>query len=185
MATNKATPAPKTDARIRRDVTAGREERATADDPRAFSEDAFREQIRSEFIQEALPNIPDRDGYHYCWLSTTASHDPIHKRMRLGYQMATMQDVAGLDLDQFKVTQGEYAGGVSCNEMVLFKILKERYQLIMSEFHHHMPLESEQSIQKSATPDVADRTGKKLVNFDDEDEGMRTLGRSVKAPVFS
>lgn len=186
MATQRKAPA-QTDSRIRRNVEPdSRIDRSTADEDREhISEDAFRNLVRSEFTQEALPAIPDQGDWHFCWLSTTAAHDPIHKRMRLGYQMAKLEDVAGLNLDQFRVSQGEYAGGVSCNEMVLFKIRKERYQLIMQEFHHQQPLDAEQSIQTSAKPSVEDRTGKQLVDFDKEDEGLRSLGRAVKVPVFS
>lgn len=156
----------------------------TVDAARSFSEDEMRQMIRNEFVQEALPQVPDRGDWHFCWLSTTAGHDPLHKRMRLGYEVAHLSDVAGLGLDAYKSATGDYAGGVVCNEMVLFKIRRERYQMIMEEFHHNIPLENEQAI-KAAMPDKKDKSGKKLVDLDPEDEGFTQLGEERQAPVFT
>jgi hypothetical protein len=165
--------------------------RSDADDVRtndmgtAFTEAELEQMIRSEFIQEALPSIPSKPGMHRCWLSTMSSHDPIHKRMRLGYRPVSMEDVAGLGLDQYRMTSGEFAGAVACNEMVLFEIPQERYELIMRTFHHTMPLEEEQGIRAKAQSDEEDRRGKRLVSFDDDDEGFSTMGREPRAPSFS
>lgn len=152
----------------------------------------LRNLIRSEFTQEALPNLKAPDGWHFCWLSTTSRTDPIHKRMRVGYQPVMFEDVATQvtgNLDSYKVSGGEFSGCVSCNEMILFKIPNDRYQAIMAEFHHYMPLEEEQAIQATlkAPKDAAsaDRSGKPLIDFDEEDEGMRSLGKDVPLRSFN
>jgi hypothetical protein len=155
-----------------------------------LSEDEMREMIRSEFTQEQLPQLKPPAGWHYCWLSTTSQNDPIHKRMRVGYRPVSFAELsesgqAG-EFSRLNTATGEFADCVSCNEMVLFKIVEERYQLIMREFHHHMPLGEEQSIRANATPNERDSKGKKLVDFDDEDDGMQTLGVAPKVvPTFA
>ena len=102
--------------------------------------------IRSEFQQEALPSAPAIPGFHTCWLSTTSSYDPIHKRMRMGYTPVSADDVPGMEASRMK--SGEFAGMITCNEMALFKIPTEVYLEIMNEFHHNIPMESEATIKE-------------------------------------
>jgi len=166
---------------------------AMVDAPRSddalLSRDELRKQIRSEFNQEALPQIASPPGWHYCWLSSTSPYDPIHKRIRLGYQPVPYTELLDRGMDgyeSFKSNTGEFAGCVSCNEMLLFKIPQERYQMFMEEFHHNMPLEEESSLRAKAAAGQVDRHGRKLMDFDDEDEGMRALGEEPKqAPLFA
>jgi hypothetical protein len=184
------------DARTRRTEGAStRSSReALADESRRgddlLSEDDLRRMIRDEFVQEALPQIKPPPGWHYCWLSTTSQHDPIHKRLRVGYQAVPFSELTetGQDagFESYKVAAGDFAGCVSCNELVLFKITNRRYQMIMSEFHHRMPLGEEESLRAKATTGEKDSSGKKLVNFDTEDEGMKELGKAPAiAPEFA
>jgi len=150
------------------------------------SDDAFRDMVRNEFVQEALPQIPDTDKWHFCWLSTTSSHDPIHKRIRMGYQAARFEDVSSLGLDDYRVSQGEYSGGIGCNEMVLFKIAKSRHRMMMEEFHHNMPHEEEATIKRQLNRTEEDRDGKPLFGVDSkEDEGFTRLGEDRRPPVFN
>lgn len=143
----------RTDARVQRGAPEGRGSRAEiAQDQRpendgARGEEDYRRLIHNEFVQEALPNIPEIHGFHLCWLSTTSTHDPIHKRMRLGYTPVMVSDVkGGAELEGYKMKSGQFEGCVSCNEMVLFKIPLEKFQMIMAEFHHNMPLAEESAI---------------------------------------
>ena len=133
--------------------------------------------LRDEFKQEALPTPPEIPGYHLCWLSTTNSYDPIVKRMRLGYTPVKADELMGFET--YKMKSGQYEGMVACNEMVLFKIPTEIWEEIMMEFHHNQPLADEQAI-RSALPNQEDKKGKRLVDFDDEDEGMRALGKKYQ-----
>jgi hypothetical protein len=165
--------------------------RAEADDSRindmgtAFDADELEQMLRNEFVQEALPNIPKKPGWHRCWLTTTSSYDQIHKRIRMGYQPVTLDSLGVPGLETYRMTSGEFAGCVSCNEMVLFEIPEERYQAMMRVFHHKRPLEEEQGIRQQAQSSEEDSRGKKLVSFDDDDEGFRHLGREPRTPSFS
>ena len=121
-----------------------------------LDENEIAHMLRNEFIQEALPSVPKVPGWHFCWLSTTNSYDPIPKRMKLGYIPVKVGEIAGFN--QHDVKEGEWAGFISCNEMVMFKIEDSRYQKIMAFFHHQLPLEEEQAIaQRLASPDGADK----------------------------
>ena len=133
--------------------------------------------LRNEFAQEALPKAPKIPGWHTCWLSTTSAYDPIHKRMRIGYEPVKASEVHGMD--QFNVREGEWAGHVSCNEMVLFKIREDTYQSIMKLFHHTMPMEEEARIKEQVRsgPNGADKKTDLEI-----DEGFRDLAKPVIAP---
>lgn len=118
--------------------------------------------IRSEMVSEVLPKVPNISGFHTCWLSTTNSTDPIHKRVQLGYQPVRVSEVPGFE--QYKIDGGQFDGCVACNEMLLFKLPMEIYQDIMAVFHHDMPLEQEQAIRE------------RVMGKNDEDSEGRKLG---------
>jgi hypothetical protein len=69
--------------------------------------------------------------------------------------------------------------------MLLFKIPTERYQEIMTELHHNMPLEEEGRIRDSLAQmqeAQRDSAGKKLGHLE---EGFSSLGESqVPKPTF-
>lgn len=132
----------------------------TNDEGTALTVEQRRSMIRNEFLQEALPRVPEIPGYHACWLSTTNSYDPIHKRMRLGYTPVAASELRGFD--SMKMASGEFAGAITCNEMVLFKIPTDTYLAIMHEFHHAMPAEEEEALRARLTPQDEDSEGKKL-----------------------
>ena len=145
--------------------------------------------IRSEFSQEALPTVPKMPGWHLCWLSTTNSYDPVHKRMRLGYVPVRVDEVPG-GFEQLRMTSGEFEGCISCNEMVLFKLPEDVYQMIMAEFHHNMPLSEEEALKsallqpRGAVP-LEDSTGKPLGQII-EGSDFSSLGKGPKtAPHFA
>ena len=133
--------------------------------------------LRNEFAQEALPKAPKIPGWHACWLSTTSAYDPIHKRIRIGYVPVKASEVVGLE--QFNVKEGEWAGHVSCNEMVLFKIREDTYQSIMKLFHHTMPMEEEARIKEMVR---SGPSGTDKQTDLDIDEGFQDLAKPVIAP---
>lgn len=155
------------------------------DEGTSLSVEQRRAMIRSEFLQEALPRVPDIPGYHTCWLSTTNSYDPINKRIRLGYRPVSVDEIAGFD--SMKMNSGEFAGCVSCNEMLLFKIPVDMYQAIMQEFHHNMPLEEEEALKRNLVDEAAvDSKGKKLGQITEDSDGFETLAdRRRKVGVFA
>jgi hypothetical protein len=139
--------------------------------------------IRNEFQQEALPRLPDIPGWHLCWLSTTASYDPIHKRMRLGYVPVKAEEMRGFE--SMRMNSGEFEGGIACNEMLLFKVPMEQYQAIMKEFHHNMPLEEEEALKQQLVRETdVDSKGKKLGQITEDSDGFESLGQKRRHAVF-
>lgn len=164
------------DTRVDQDVA-----RATTQDERVEAEQRSTD-FRSEWVHEALPTPPEIPGFHLCWLSTTNSYDPIHRRIRMGYSPVKVEEVPGLEV--YKVHSGEHTGYVSVNEMLLFKIPMERYQQIMAEFHHHMPREEESKIRENVErlqEATKDSQGQTLIR---PEEGISELGRARKVPTF-
>lgn len=175
------------DDRLRRDDTAGgRESRASADaertdkDGTVFAASERRRAFRDEWTQNALPNPPAIPGYHLCWLSTTNNYDPIHKRMRMGYEPVKAEEVEGFEV--YKMKSGEFEGFVAVNEMILFKIKQDLYQEMMAYFHHEQPLEEEQMLRKSDA--MTDSQARTVVESPDDD-GFKSIGKPRHAPVFN
>jgi hypothetical protein len=177
------------DDRLKKNNSAGnRESRAEQDDRRVSADDALmssderRKMFRNEWIQEALPTPPSIPGYHLCWLSTTNAYDPIHKRMRLGYEPVKAEELPGFDT--YKVKAGEHTGFVACNEMVLYKMPDDIYQSLMAEVHHYAPRDEADKIrvQVQELQSVRDSNGKRLGIV--EGDGMNQLDKHVAVPTF-
>lgn len=194
------------DVRIQRGAVDARGSRAAIaqaqrpENDGARSDEDYRRMIHNEFVQEALPSVPEIPGYHLCWLSTTSAHDPIHKRIRLGYTPVKIEEIrGGEELVGYKMKSGELEGCIGCNEMVLFKLPLEKYQMIMSEFHHRMPLAEESAIYERLEDfkNKLGKTGNKpLVNevgagfrslaqdADDEEDEVPVHAADRPAPAF-
>ena len=176
------------DDRLKKDLSAGgRESRATQDSQRGSATEELasaqerRRMFRSEWIQESLPTPPAIPGFHVCWLSTTNGYDPIHKRLRMGYQPVQIEEVPGFE--NYKVKAGEHTGFVACNEMLLYKIPEEVYQDIMAELHHYAPQEEADKIRVQAEQAVGrDSKGRPLGMI--EGEGISELDKPKPVPVF-
>ena len=189
--------APKTkttaDSRISRgasrsEVTQDRAPRSSADSARVGQDGTVlsaaerMQMLRSEFTQEALPNAPNIPGHHVCWLSSTSSYDPISKRQRLGYEPVLTSELPGFNTN--KMASGEFAGVISCNEMLLFKIPLDMYDAIMHEFHHAQPLREEETLRANIDDQVAnarDSKGRQLATV----EGFDDLAVKRSAPNFA
>ncbi len=173
------------DERLTKSASPTRTGRDTSDaeriekDGTALNMSERRKMLREQMNQEILPTPPRVAGWHFCWLSTTNSADPIYKRVRMGYEPVKANEIAGF-ATQHQINGGEFDGCVACNEMILFKIPEELYQEIMLINHHEKPLEEEQMIRDNAGKDERDSGGKRLV----ESEGFSVLGRSVARPTF-
>jgi hypothetical protein len=139
-----------------------------------------RKQFLSEWQQNALPTPPEVPGFHLCWLSTTNSYDPIHKRIRLGYEPVKPSDVPGFDA--YNLKGGEWKGFIGANEMILFKIPNEKYQDIMEELHYHQPLDEEAAIKNSLSQQ-RDSNGKSLGMI--EGDGIADFGTPIRTPKFT
>lgn len=141
-----------------------------------------RRMFRSEWTQEALPTPPAIPGFHLCWLSSTNQYDPIHKRMRMGYTPVKADELPGFE--SMRVKDGENAGLVACNEMVLYKMPMDIYQDIMQELHHHAPNDEADKIrvQVENIQGARDNNGKRLGAI--EGDGFSALDRPAPVPVF-
>ena len=168
-------------------IGAGRKTRASEDEKRIAPEEfnmsaqERRRAIRSEWVQEALPNPPAIPGYHLCWLSTTNAYDPIHKRMRMGYEPVKAEELQGFD--QYAVKSGEHTGFVAVNEMLLYKMPEDIYQDIMTQLHHDAPLEEQEKIklQVEQIQGAKDSRGRPLGSI--EGDGM-DFNSNATAPHF-
>lgn len=181
------------DERLKRGQDAGREPRSSTDnrqvsatreasertvtEDRNFSEADRLEMFRNNLFNDALPDLPPIPGYHVCWLTTTNSRDPIHRRIMLGYEPLKAADIPGFEYSSVKT--GEWAGCVGVNEMIAFKLPLGLYESFMQEAHHNKPAQEEQRLQ-----DVADMlreqaaASKSMVITED---GTRDLGRGNPA----
>ena len=148
-------------------------------DGTSFTMEERRRMMRSEWMQEVLPTPPAVPGWHFCWLSTTNSSDPIYKRMQKGYEPVKASEVPGFG--QYRVEEGDFTGCVACNEMLLFKIPEELYQEAMSYFHHELPMGEEEMLANNALVQGQDSNGREL----GQREGFDSLARRVRDPSFS
>jgi hypothetical protein len=177
------------DDRIRKNTRMDRSSRGQDDASRAAPEENFafteerRKMFRSEWLQEALPTPPEIPGYHLCWLSSNNQYDPIHKRMRMGYEPVKADELPGFD--HFKVKAGEHVGFVACNEMLLYKLPMDIYQQLMLELHYHAPMEEQEKIkvQQEQLLGARDSHGKTLVSI--EGDGMNFDAKVKAMPVFT
>lgn len=179
------------DERLKKDTAAGgRESRETQDaktrgpaDSELASAQERRKMFRSEWIQEALPTPPEIPGYHLCWLSSTNQYDPIHKRMRMGYEPVKASEILGFE--NLKVKSGEYTGLIACNEMVLYKMPIEIYQEVMRELHYDAPQEEADKIrvQVENLQNARDNNGRRLTSV--EGDGLNKLENHVPVPTFN
>ena len=109
------------DGRLKKSLkSGGREDRASEDTKRASSDEKFvstqerRKMWSDEWTQRALPAVPELQGWHVCWLSTTNSYDSIDKRMRLGYIPVKADEINGFE--NWRVKAGEHVGFIACSE---------------------------------------------------------------------
>lgn len=177
------------DERLKKDSGRGvRGPRDSADvdrvqlDGSALSAEERRRMLRQEWVQEVLPMPPAAPGFHYCWLSTTNSTDPVYKRVQRGYIPVKASEVPGFGA-QYTATGGEFDGCVACNEMLLFKVPVELYNDLMTIYHHDMPMEQEASIRENVTRrDEEDSNGRSLSQVEGD---FNNLGRGTsRAPSF-
>ena len=92
------------ESRLKKSLSAGgRNDRASEDATRAAPEEKFisaqerRKMWSEEFTQSALPKLPNLDGWHLIWLSSTNSYDSIDKRIRQGYVPVKSEELPGYE----------------------------------------------------------------------------------------
>jgi len=178
-----------TESRLKKSLNAGgRDNRSAQDLNRAAPEEKFvsaqerRKMWSDEWTQSALPKLPEMQGWHLCWLSTTNSYDSLDKRIRLGYVPVRADEFP--NFENYRVKAGEHTGFVACNEMILCKIPEDMYQDIMLQMHHEAPMEEADKIkvQIEQLQGNRDSSGKSLGQV--EGEGFGQFDQSVRTPVF-
>lgn len=192
MATNEerlvsgVTPPPA--AQQAKSVEAARGNRSQADENRqntdgtALTLEERKALLRNEWTADILPQINGEPGYHYCWLSTTNSSDPIYRRLQMGYELVPYDQMKQLGV-QNVCQSGEFAGCVAVNEMLLARIHEELFQEIMLINHYERPLGEEELLKANAVLPDEDSNGAKIgQSFGD---GINNLGRRTnRRPIF-
>lgn len=133
------------------------------------------DEFRQTFFQSALPDIPPIPGYHVCWLTTENARDPVHGRMRLGYEPIKAHEIPGWEHASLK--SGQWEGCIGVNEMVAFKLPLHLYENYMKDVHYDRPREEEEALNQARlqAEEQASQLARKPVSFELED-GQAELG---------
>lgn len=167
------------DAKIGRSKGKNRKDREMEDRSitgnRELSDEERINMFRQTFFQSALPDIPRIPGYHVCWLTTENPRDPIHARMRLGYEPIKASDIPGWKHASLK--SGDWEGCIGVNEMVACKLPLHLYEAYMTENHHTQPMYEEEKLNEARhnAEEEAAQIARKPISFELED-GQAELG---------
>ena len=179
----------RTDTRLNSDQSGVRKDRHMEDrsvtEDRALSDDERVAEFRQQYFQSALPDIPKINGYHVCWLTTENPRDPIHARIRLGYEPIKASDIPGWDHASIKT--GEWESCIGVNEMIAFKLPIELYESYMRINHHEQPLQEEEMLSSQlreieAEMNAAAKRGTISLELED---GTAALGVAPEPPPFA
>jgi hypothetical protein len=182
---------PQDEDRIVRDNSADRASRSTQVEeerqPRTLMDMSDEERsrfLRDEFTNSALPSLPPIPGFHMCWLSTTNQYDSIMRRVRLGYRPVKVDEMP--QFVSLSMKTGEYAGCIAVNEMILFKIEEEVYQLLMKTYHHDMPEQEADKLRDMVRQLQSGELSKNKPMIAEVGDGTEELlRRERKKPVFA
>jgi len=110
----------------------------------APTDSARRRAFREKWAQSHLPNLPKREGFHRCWVSTSHPTDTPARRLALGFSILKLEQLvaegAGWAPEASSVKDaGSLDGAVRWREMIGMECPEEYYQDYMREFHHDMP----------------------------------------------
>ena len=179
----------RTDTRLNSDQSGARADRHMQDravtENRTLSDDERVDEFRQQYFQSALPDIPKIEGYHVCWLTTENPRDPIHARIRLGYEPIKSHEIPGWEHASIK--SGEWEGCIGVNEMIAFKIPLELYEQYMYINHHEQPLSEEEKLSSQlrameAEMNAAAKRGTISLELED---GTAALGVAPEPPPFA
>ena len=179
----------RTDTRLNSDQSGARADRHMKDrsvaEDRGLSDDERVAEFRQQYFQSALPDIPKITGYHVCWLTTENPRDPIHGRVRLGYEPIKSSEIPGWEHASLKT--GEWAGCIGVNEMIAFKLPLELYEQYMRINHHEQPLQEEEALSSQlreieAEMNAAAKRGTISLELED---GTAALGVAPEPPPFA
>lgn len=162
-----------------------RQDREATDRPvvedRKLSDDERLELFRSTSFQSTLPEVPQKPGWHYCWLTTNNVRDSVMMRQRWGYEPVRASEIPGFE-QSYSLTTGQYTGCIGVNEMVLFKLPMRLYEMYMKEAHHDGPLKEEDKL-RAVLEVIAEQARAKGADVEVGD-GTATLGKGPRRPMF-
>lgn len=144
-------------------------------DARELTDAQRLDEFRQTFFQSALPDIPPIPGFHVCWLTTQNPRDPIHGRMRLGYEPIKSHEIPGWEHASLK--SGDWEGCIGVNEMVAFKLPMHLYEQYMRYNHYEQPMEEEEKPNeiRRVAEEEASQIARKPISLELED-GQAELG---------
>lgn len=168
-----------------------RKDRAMEDrditEDRTLSDSERVDMLRKTFFQSSLPDIPKIEGYHVCWLTTQNPRDPVHGRLRLGYELIRGEEIPGFE--HLGMKTGDYTGVIGVNEMIAAKLPLHLYEAFMREVHFDAPLREEESIYNEAmgAGEEAARAAKRggQMRAPVIETGTQELGQAREPPTFS
>lgn len=170
------------DERLKKTAGESRANRAMADravtQNREVTEAERVEMFRQQMYQSALPDLPKIDGWHLCWLTTTNPRDPIHARIRLGYEPVRPEDVPGWEYATLKT--GDWQGCIGVNEMLAFKLPQSLYEKFMQEAHIDAPNREEEKLADTA--DMIRQQAAAMGGRIDMGDGTEELVRGNRVP---
>jgi hypothetical protein len=184
MSSDKAIKRSRASGESRKD-RASEDRRVTAD--RQLTDSERLDLLRRANFQTALPDLPKIPGWHVFWATTTNRNDPIHGRLRLGYEFIKPSDVPGFE--SYSLKTGDYAGCIGVNEMIAMKLPLHLYEAYMRENHHDEPYRQQEAIYNESFAaneqalQSARRGGKAKGPV--IEAGTEELGQSREAPNFS
>ena len=142
-----------------------------------------RRAFRERWSQTHLPNLPPKEGFHRCWVSTNHPTDTPARRIALGYRVIMLDDVktAGWAPEAASVKDGgNVDGAVRWREMIGMECTQDDYQSYMREFHFDQPRDMEKDIYNTldqAAAEVGERGGRIDIG-----EGLREMIRFRRPP---
>jgi hypothetical protein len=157
-------------------TTAQRERAAEMTDPER------RREIQRKWSEGTLPNLPKKQGWHSCWVSTTHPSDTPLRRKRFGYRFINYEDLTqygwAADIDAIK--DGHFAGAVMWRELIAMECTNQEYEAYMREFHLDQPSEAVEGIFQNLdeTNEQARRKGGRITL----EEDMADLRKRMQRP---
>jgi hypothetical protein len=146
------------------------------------------DEFRRSFFQSSLPDLPKIPGYHTFWATTQNPRDPIHRRVRLGYEIIQATDIPGWE--HLGMKSGDFPGAINVNEMIAMKIPLHLYEAYMRENHHDAPQREEEAIYARAMTEATEQAGQFAkrgggIKAPVIEAGMEELGKAREVPTFS
>lgn len=104
--------------------------------------------LRRSLFQAALPDLPKKQGFHRCWLTTQNPRDPVHGRLRLGYRLIKAVEIP--EFSGLATKGGDFVGCLMVNEMIAAELPIHLYEAFMRECHFDGPMQQEEAIYNDA-----------------------------------